>query len=191
MRTISLILLSAVLIPATAQAQSHPQTRNGFTISFGIGSGSASFDCDGCNSDQETAGSGYLRIGGAVRPNLIIAGQINSWTKSRNDAALSISTLAAVAQWYPNVTGGFYVEGGIGAGTITTQYIFGGGTFSTSKSGLGFQAGAGYDWRVARNFSLTPYVNYFSASTGSASYGSNSDKLNAKVFHFGLGFTWH
>jgi hypothetical protein len=98
----------------------------------------------------------------------------------------------AVAQWYPSVTAGFYVEGGIGVGSITTEYVFGNATLTRTKSGISYQLGAGYDWRVARNFSLSPYATYSAASTGSGGgYGASGDKLNAKVFHFGLGFTWH
>lgn len=191
MRTLSAIAIASVILAVPLHAQGHPQTRSGFTISFGFGSGSATFDCNGCDTHSQNGGTGYLRMGGTVRPDLIVAGELNGWTKSQNGATLSISTADALVQWYPDVTGGFYVEGGIGAGSITTQYVFGNSTLTQSQSGVGYQFGAGYDWRVGRNFSLTPYAKYLSAQTGSSSYGSSNAKLNAKVFQLGLGFTWH
>jgi hypothetical protein len=188
MRTLTSIVLAAVIIAAPLHAQGYPQTRSGFTISFGFGSGSATFDCDGCDTGSQSAGTGYFRMGGTVRPNLIIGGEVNGWTKSQGGATLSIVSFDAVAQWYPSVTGGFYVDAGIGTGSITAEYDIGGGTLTQTQHGLGYQIGAGYDWRVGRNFSLSPYAKYFSAQTGSS---GNGDKLNAKVFHLGLGFTWH
>ncbi len=76
MRTLSSAALAALILAAPVHAQVHPQTRSGFTISFGVGAGSATFDCDGCDTDQQTARAGYLRIGGTVRPDLIIAGEV-------------------------------------------------------------------------------------------------------------------
>jgi hypothetical protein len=192
MRTLtSVVLAAAVVIAQPLHAQGYPHTRSGFTISFGLGSGSATFDCDGCDTGGQTGGSGYLRIGGAVRPSLIIAGEVNGWTKSQDGTTLSVTGLNAVAQWYPNVTSGFYVLGGIGGGAITAEYDLGTGILTETQRGVSYQIGAGYDWRVGRNFSLSPYASYLGVNTGDTGYSSGGDKLNAKVFHVGLGFTWH
>jgi len=188
MRTLTSVLLAAVIIAAPLHAQGYPQTRSGLTVSFGFGSGSATFDCDGCDTGSQNGGTGYIRLAGTVRPNLIIGGEINGWTKTQSGATLSVAGLTAVAQWYPNVTGGFFVDAGIGTGSITAEYDIGGGTLTQTQRGVTYQIGAGYDWRVGRNFSLSPYAKYFSVQTGD---NTNGDKLNSNVFHLGLGFTWH
>jgi hypothetical protein len=88
MRTLSIIAAATTILAAPVHAQVHPQTRSGFTIGFGIGAGSATFDCGGCNGDQQTGRTGYLRIGGTVRPDLIVAGEIDAWSKTQNGATV-------------------------------------------------------------------------------------------------------
>lgn len=193
MRYFSRVLLASLAAAATLQAQGHPQTRKGFTISFGFGAGSAEFSCDGCSSDRQTSGSSYLRIGGAVRPDIILAGQVDAWTKRQNGATLTVGTVDFIVQWYPAVAGGVFVSGGVGVGSINTSVETGAGTLSNSKSGIGYNAGLGYDIRLKRNFSVTPFATYFATSAGNSGslYGGGGTKIDAKVFHFGIGFTWH
>ena len=198
MRSIRTAALLGALAAAPALAQgttSHQQTRDGLSISFGVGAGSAGFSCDGCGSDRGNGGSGYLRIGGTVRPNLIVAGEMNGWTKQNDGATGTIGFLTAVVQWYPAPAAGFYLKGGIGGGgmQIDVTDVTTGTTERLESSGVGLQVGTGYDWRVAQNFSLTPYVDFLTTAGGEARYdgASLNEKLNANVIQFGLGFTWH
>jgi hypothetical protein len=190
MRALALSLLCAT----SALAQSRPQTREGFTASFGLGGGSAGVTCDDCESDRETAPSLYLRLGGAYRPNLIIAGEINGWSKEDEDAGvegrITIVTINAVAQWYPQVTSGFFLNGGLGIGSLNVEAdISGLGTLSSKTTGLGYQVGAGYDLRLGTNFSLTPYATFFGTAGGKVE--STDAKLDANVIQIGLGLTFH
>lgn len=189
MRLEHLFALASLVAAPALRAQRYPQTRDGFTISFGIGSGSSGTTCDGCTTDRQTAPTIYLRLGGAVRPDLIIAGEINSWDKQENGSRFSISTFNAVAQWYPQQRNGFYLIGGLGLGALHVEVPANIGTLTNDGSGFGYQVGAGYDIRLARNFSLTPYVNYFATSGVQFQHGGGS--ADGNVLHFGLGFTWH
>jgi len=189
-RAIALVAMTAL----PAFGQSKPQTRDGFTISFGLGGGTAGSTCDGCDSDRKTAPSGYLRLGGALRPGLILAGEINGWSKTETEqgleAELTIVTVNALVQWYPQPAGGFFVSGGIGAGSMALGVkLPTGPTVSDHTNGLGYQLGAGYDIRLARNFSLTPFATYFATAGGKVD--SSGQKIDGNVFHVGLGFTWH
>jgi hypothetical protein len=189
-RSIALLVVTAL----SASAQSHPQVRDGFTISFGVGGGTAGSSCDGCDTDRETAPSGYLRIGGAIRPGLILAGEANAWTKKKTElgieGTLTIGTVNFIAQWYPQPANGFFVSAGVGSGTMALE-VKGPGTptISDHTNGLGYQIGTGYDIRMGRNFSLTPFATYF--ATGGGKLDSTGDKIDGNVFHVGLGFTWH
>jgi outer membrane protein with beta-barrel domain len=184
-------LLALASLPALGQK---PQTRDGFTISFGFGSGSAGLTCNACDTDRESAPTGYLRIGGALRPNLILAGEANAWTKSKTEQGVqvdvSIGTVNFLVQWYPQPTGGFFVSGGVGGGSMSVDAkLPNGPTVSDRTNGFGYQAGAGYDIRLGRNFSLTPFATYFATAGGKLD--STKEKIDGNVFHFGLGFTWH
>src|ERR1044071_4744187 len=116
-------LLTLAALPALGQSK--PQTRDGFTISFGFGSGSAGATCSGCDTDRQSAPTAYLRLGGALRPNLILAGEINGWSKTEKEfgaeAEITILTVNAVVQWYPQPTRGFFVSGGVGAGSMAAD----------------------------------------------------------------------
>ena len=180
------ILALAVLLPTAAMAQ-HPQAREGFGISFGFGAGSAGF-CDGCDALGGTDLSSYLRLGGYVTPSLFLAGESNGWLGNGDTfTSSSIGALMAVAQWYPMVDQGLYVKAGLGFSyaTIATD---------PSTSGFAGSIGAGYDWRIGRNFALTPYINYLQQFGGSYTYGSGGGDAgldaNVHLFQFGLGFTW-
>jgi hypothetical protein len=176
-RFVSSILCAAALLVSGAAptvAQANPQTRDGFWIGFGVGSGS--LGCDDCGS-RESAGSGYLKMGGTINQQLLIGGQIDGWSKSTNGATLTFANVAAVVYFYPWVDGGLYLMGGVGGSSIKVDV----GQFSNQTNGTGYTVGLGYDWRVAKSFALTPYVTVI---------GGHFDGGNANMYHLGLGFTW-
>ncbi|HKO15121.1 MAG TPA: outer membrane beta-barrel protein [Gemmatimonadaceae bacterium] len=178
---LALVLAFAAAAPLSAQSQG----RNGFTLSAGVGSGSAGMTIDGASADsRESSPSGYLRLGTAMSPNLVIAGELNGWSKSESGASMTIGTINAVAQYYPTMMRGLYVLGGAGLGLLHSSA---GGT-SDNANALGYQVGAGYDWRFTPSFALTPYVGYF--ATTSAKFSTSGVKASGNVFQFGLGLTW-
>ena len=187
-------LLSAPLAAqgrAAARTAANPQSRDGFTISFGLGGGSAAMTCPGCGtSPRETGMSGYLRVGGAISPSMVLAAESNGWTKTVQGVDTRMGALSGIAQWYPSLTNGFYVKGGLGLGYYTEDDPTQG---KASAVGLGYQAGTGYDWRIRTNFSLTPYVNYVGMANSDVKVNGTSlnQKIGVNNFQYGLGFTWH
>ena len=180
----------ALLVASSPASAQKAQDRQGFTISFGVGSGSAGMSCDGCTDiSRESSTSGYLNIGTAIRPNLTVGGELSGWTKSEDGADGTISSLMAVAHYYPIAKQGVFVSGGLGL----TMMSMDDGVDKIENKALGLQLGAGYDWRVARNFSLTPYAQWVKGMQAKADVnGSSTDaKFGVDVFQFGLGFTWH
>jgi hypothetical protein len=180
----------ALLVPVAATAQ-HPQARQGLGISFGLGGSFAYVTCDGCEQFGGTGPSGYLRLGGYVSPSFFVAAESNgSW--STEAWQVRIGSIMGVVQWYPMVDKGIYLKGGLGYSQVQQSIDILDGT-DLSTSGLGVSIGAGYDWRVARNFALTPYVNYLTQLGGTISDGGfSTTDVPAKVHvvQFGLGFTW-
>ena len=94
---LSALLLVATAVTAEAQSTKLPQTRQGFGISVGLGVGNGNIDCDGCDFDSESALSGYLRLGGYVKPNLFIGGETNGWMKEVDGIDMQIGFLSVVA----------------------------------------------------------------------------------------------
>jgi hypothetical protein len=97
--------------------------------------------------------------------------------------------VAGVAQWYPSVSNGFYVKGGLGLSMYSEADPAG----KAEALGLGYQFGTGYDLRLARNFSLTPYVNFLGMANSDVKIGGTSlnQKIGTTNMQYGLGFTWH
>jgi hypothetical protein len=193
-RASALLGACTLLLSAThLAAQGKPQTREGFNISFGLGGGSAGLDCTSCPSDRQSGGTMYLNIGGTVTPRLTVGGEINGWAQSSSEEDDLISSMMAVVHFYPVQTQGFFLSGGVG---FTTLMIEGKGPFAGEEiesTGAGVQLGAGYDWRVARNFSLTPYAQFVRSFGAEATENGieTNESLNPNFFQIGLGFTWH
>ena len=174
MRHSALALLMAAVLAVPAQAQQNPQTREGFWISFGVGYGS--LGCDDCD-DRRSGTSAYLRMGGTLTQRLLIGGEINGWSKTENDATLTVGNFGPVLLFYPNADGGLFFKGGVGMANAKLDF----GTFDVDETGVGVTLGIGFDARVGRNFALTPY---FDILAGNFDFGDTNQ------FAFGLGFTW-
>ncbi|MEO6528072.1 MAG: outer membrane beta-barrel protein [Gemmatimonadaceae bacterium] len=189
-QVLALCLLSA----SPAMAQSDPYFREGFTLSAGAGVGSAGVTCSSCQQGRETAPALYLRLGGAYRPNLILGGEINGWSKTSQDQGdegkVTVATIDAFAQWYLVPDAGLFLAGGLGIGTMRVEVkVPGLATLSDQSAGLGFHIGVGYDVHLTQSFALTPYVTIFGTQGGKVE--SSGKKIDANVAHIGLGLTWH
>ena len=169
-------LLALVGAPnLTAQDGGHAQTRDGFWFNAGIGVGS--LGCDDC--DRESGFSGQLALGGTVSDRVILGASANFWTKEESGVTLNVGVLAAMIRFYTSQTGGFFLTGGLGIGSVDVEVSgFGDG----SEQGFGSLLGAGYDFRVGENVSITPFFN---------GYGVNSDLINVNVAQVGVGVTVH
>lgn len=171
---LALSLITTMSLPAVAQG--NPQTRQGFFISFGFGAGS--LGCDDCADDDRLNGVNFqLRAGGTLSQRLLIGGEVNGFTKSENDATLTVTNIGPLLQFYPSAQGGFFLKGGLGL--ATAEFDFGG--ISVEDEGFGVTLGLGFDARVGRNFALTPYFDILSSSFDGVSFNQVA---------IGLGFTW-
>jgi hypothetical protein len=165
----------ALFLAGNAQGQGRYAPRHsGFWFSAGLGYGS--LGCQNCGS--RTGGlSGNLALGGTLSPKVLLGVSSNGWMKSENGSTLTVNALTAAVRFYPSVTGGFYLMGGLGLGTVSANVT---GVGSGSETGVGALLGLGYDIRIGPKVSLTPYWNGFAM---------NSSNSNANVGQIGLGIT--
>jgi hypothetical protein len=167
--------LGVMSVPAALEAQM-PQSREGFWFNVGLGYGS--LGCQDC-AGREGGLSGGLALGGTLSRKVLLGVGTNSWYKDQDGVRLTASTATATVRFYPSATGGFYLMGGLGLGVIDVAVA---GLGSASETGAGAVLGLGYDVRVSRNMSLTPYWNGvgISNSDGDMNFGQ-----------IGLGLTIH
>lgn len=161
---------SAPLFGAAAQSGSaaNSNAREGFWFSGGLGVGS--LGCENCD-ERETSGMADISLGGTLGDRLLLGGALTGWSKKEDDLTLTVSTVEARVRFYPIAEKGFYLTGGIGVGTIRVDVDRIG---DESESGVGLTLGLGWDIRVSRNVSITPFWHgtAVSASDSDANFGS-------------------
>ena len=160
-------------VAGTAQAQN---ARDGFWFSGGLGYGTL-----GCNDCSGRTGSisGNLSLGGTISQRFLLGVGASGWTKSEQGATLSVGLLDARVRFYPQTHGGFFLTGGLGLGSVTGEIA---GFGSNTETGLGMLLGMGWDIRMAKNVSMTPFWN---------GYAMQNNNTDANVGQVGLAITLH
>ena len=158
-------------VPAQTRSGLHPQIRKGFWFSAGLGFGS--LGCEDCVG-RDDGGSGGLSLGTVVSDRVLLGVGTTGFARSIGGELLSVGTLDARLRFYPVRTSGFFLNGGVGLGTLSFA--------GESEFGLGLLLGLGWDIRLGRNVSLTPFWNGFAMSNAN---------VDANVGQLGIGFTIH
>jgi hypothetical protein len=133
-----------------------------------------------------------LRLGGAVRSNLVLSGQLTGWSKTTRDGTANGGLLSFVTSWYPQRQG-FFVEGGIGVASMdATADVPGYGSAEARTTSLGLQGGAGYDIGVSHRFAITPYVEFLYAADADVRLNGSSTgyAVGANMLHVGIAASW-
>lgn len=160
--------------PAVAQAVapvSRPHLRRGFWFSAGLGFGS--LGCQDCIG-REDGLSGGISLGTVVSDRVLLGVGTTGFAKTILGETFSVGTLDARVRFYPVRTSGFFLNGGIGLGSVSYA--------GDSEFGVGLMLGLGWDIRVGNNVSLTPFWNGFAMS---------NSNVDANVGQLGIGFTIH
>jgi hypothetical protein len=141
---------------------------HGFWIGFGLGGGALAIDCGTCGPEplapEWSGGRGqglYVALGGTLRPNLLLGGEISATGKGTGDRTASVGHMGVVAQLYPARGRGLFVRGGLGIGVAELmdepRGFIGPATLTTF--GLTVKGGVGYDFRFGGRFALTPFAD--------------------------------
>lgn len=177
-------LLFTAAAPADAQRTADHQ---GYWISFGFGGGTA-FGDDVFDGDSKFGGAGFLRMGGSPSQQLLIGGEMIGWGTDKDNVQIARGALMFTALYYPSPKGGFYLKGSAGFAGRSAEWtsfdLLPGSTVTITEDegGIGLGAGLGYDIQVARNFFITPALDF--VYTGTEGDG-------ASLLLFTVGATWH
>jgi hypothetical protein len=186
-------LLATLLgLAATLEAQGrHPNTRQGFWVGFGFGSGSVGLDCTDCASDRTGGPSGYIRAGATLSPKILLGVEGNAWSHSQGSLDESIGYGSAIIMWYPSRSGAFYLKLGLGG----MSYRGDDGVDVLTATASSASVGLGYEFRVGRNFSVVPYLNSLASAAVKEQLNGQPNPTNEDIsitlVQFGLGATWH
>lgn len=140
---------------------------------FSIGFGYGTLGCQDCD-ERDSGLSGGLAVGGTLNQHVLIGVGTTGFARSYDGELLTAGTLDGRIRVYPSRRSGFFLNGGIGLGSLSYA--------GESEFGLGVMLGVGWDIRVGRNVSVTPFWN------GSAMQNSTVD---ANFGQLGVGITIH
>ena len=169
------LVCATVLIVSEGPAQSArgAPNREGFWLGVGIGWGSAGFLWGGVG--KRFGGlSGNFRLGGTLNRSILLGVESNGWGHSESGVSQSVGALTGNVYFYPSTTGTVYLKGGAGL------------VYRDQSSAFGVNLGVGIDLYTAKNFSLSPYVNYV-AALSSIDPGVGRPNL----LQLGVAAVWH
>lgn len=171
--------------PVAAQV---PARGDGLLLGAGVGSGWTRVTCSICRSGRGTALTATLRLGGQLRPGLVIGAEGTGWMKTENNVDERLWGAAAVAYWYPNRRGGLYWKGGLGLLSYRAeddQDVLG-------TTALGVQLGAGYEVALGARMYLAPYASVSATPFGGTLKFNGAEILNdasVVLIQLGMGLT--
>src|SRR5262249_31592344 len=108
----------------------------------------------------------------------------DAWVKNQDQVTVTLGTAVAAVRYYPSVTGGFFLKGGVGL----AEWSASAGGNRESHDGFGLLAGVGVDLPVGRKVSLTPTVSYAGGWLGTV---DGIDGVQQNVLQISLGITAH
>ena len=159
------------LPPSDAGSSLKPQVRDGFWFTVGMGYGTAG--CEDCFG-RDSGLSGGLALGATLGDHVLLGVGTTGFAREIEGELFTIGTLDARVRVYPAKRSGFFINAGLGLGSASyaSEYEF----------GLGAMLGVGWDIRVGRNVSLTPFWNGFAMANSNVDFN---------VGQIGIGVTIH
>jgi hypothetical protein len=131
--------------------------------------------------DERLGRAFYLRLGGTPHQQVLVGFEAIYWGADELDRG---NTTLSVA-YYPSSAGGLFGRAGVGTSIIEFGALL--------RNGVGVTAGLGFDVRLARNFYITPNVDWLL----SFFYDNEPDpnlgavrSTNSQLM-FTVGVTWH
>jgi len=147
------------LLAGTLAAQDVPG-RDALWFGLGLGPGIAGVQCTICRANRGTAATGELRLGGRLSSHVLVGVEATFWAGGvQSGAREAMWGVGPVGYFFPRAGGGFYWKGGVGY--LSWHSTDGQGVLSADA--LGVILGTGWEFRVARQLTLAPYVSLFAA----------------------------
>jgi hypothetical protein len=152
----------SALLAGTLAAQG-VQGGDALWLSAGLGPGVARVSCDICRANRGVAATGALRLGGRLKRGMLVGAEATLWAGGLEPGVHeAMWGLAAVGYFFPRPGGSFYWKAGVGLLSWRSTD----GQDVLSAGALGVVVGAGWEVRVARQFTLAPYATVSTASFG-------------------------
>ena len=164
-------------ITAPAPALENPGQQSRWAgLMFNVGLGFGSIGCEDCDGYRWDGLSGGMMLGRAITPKVWAGVGTSGFTRVADGDTMQMGTFDGRFRFYFKETGpaaGLHVNLGAGIGHIKVED-------SAREFGFGLMFGAGWDIRVGKNVSLTPFWNGFAMS---------NSVVDGNVGQIGIGVT--
>ena len=167
---VTVVAMSCVALASEAIAQE----RKGFWFDVGFGVGSAGVSSDEAEGSRGAVGIGTFKLGWALNPQLLLGMDFRLMTLDVTGdvvGTLDAYNVEAVVVYYPRVSSGLFILGGVGGSFLDLNIEEQGSTLTSNVAkGIGLSAGVGYDFYLGRGFSLTPAATFWYGHTGDVTF---------------------
>jgi hypothetical protein len=192
-RSVLVTLVVSAAAAAVADAQ-QAHDRSGLWAGVGLGVGSARASCSVC-AGRATGPAAHARLGGTISRKLLVGVQGIGWFDVAGASDRTLLMLAAVGTLYPWPDKGLYLEAGIGG----YRYVEADTANELSTQGLALHVGAGFDVRITRGVSLSPFAILVSSGSGNPTRLDKSSgtllpllsDMTVRYFQLGVAATFH
>ncbi len=197
-RALAVIASFASATPVCAQEQDDVQlAHQGFHATIGLGMGQSTTHCLSCTVSTTTTGPTLtMRFGGALTPNVVLSAEYTAQAKMSDVATAVALWTSLLVQWYPRARQGFFVDVGGGLALHNEDIPATEATAATQIAVVewGYQFGAGYDIRLSRGTSITPFADLLIArgtpGPTDAHDPVTGPKVGASMVHAGVAVSW-
>jgi hypothetical protein len=104
----------AALLGLSQAATAQSPTLRGPWLGAGIGTASASVNCELCVDDRNGGFSGYLTGGITLSPAVRAGAELMGWFDNTNEISQRLLLYGAALYWSPVATSRWYLKGGLG-----------------------------------------------------------------------------
>ena len=184
---------------ASSMALADPNTHDGFYLQLNAGLGYLNTSAEAGGVEATYSGvtlASALNIGGSLAPGFVLAGTIltdyapspgasfNGQDLDTGDLSLSLIGFGLLADFYPDPAEGLHFQAAAGWGGLDASVN--GNSSGSDPTGLLLSVGAGYEFWVAREWSIGPMARFIYAplSRNDVSFNTIAPALLAS-------FTYH
>jgi hypothetical protein len=185
----SACLFAALALSQPAIAQS--STLRGPWLGAGLGTGSASVNCELCVEDRNGGFSGYLTGGITLSPSVRAGAELMGWFDSTDEISQRLLLYGASLYWHPAPASRWYLKGGLGMLTYHADDTADPDDDPLGASTAAVQLGSGYEFRASPRLWIAPFANLVVSTSGNLTSGNTIvTDASFSMLQLGAGVTW-
>lgn len=184
-------LLVVLALSQPARAQEPVATLRGPWLGAGLGTGSASVNCELCVDDRNGGLSGYLTGGIRLSPAVRAGLEVMGWFDRTDDVRQRLMLYGGSLYWNPAPSSPWYLKGGFGLLNYHADDVADEDDDPLGASTAALQLGSGYEFRAGSRLWVAPFANLIVSTSGNLTSGNLIvTDASFSLLQLGAGVTW-